>query len=137
MAGNRKMWVYAPSKLPKAAVPASVKMAMESKAKELIETILKPRHVKPPPKKPKFNYITDISTRWHSGYFYFVSTYACPGPNALSPTFETNFARMKHLGGGRFSLAFMRHTGQWVPLDTGMSVERCLASIRDDPWFVP
>jgi hypothetical protein len=44
---------------------------------------------------------------------------------------------MKHVGGGRFNLSFMRHTGQWVELFTGQTVDECLKSIQEDPWFLP
>jgi hypothetical protein len=69
--------------------------------------------------------------------FYFVSTYACPGPNALSPTFEAKFARLEHVGHGLFNLSFMRHTGKWVELFTDQTLDECLKSIQEDPWFVP
>ena len=91
-----------------------MKAEVERKAGELVETVLKPKHVRPAPKNPRFNYLIDLSTKWHGPYFYFTSTYACPGPNALSPTFEARFARLGHVGGRRFNLAFMRHTGKWV-----------------------
>ena len=81
--------------------------------------------------------IIDIGAKWYRNYFYFSSTYACPGPNALSPTFEAKFARMEHLGGGRFALYFMRHTGEWVGLYDALTVDECLEAIREDPWFVP
>ena len=35
-----------------------------SKAGDLIEGVLKPRHVKSPPEGSQFNYITDITTKW-------------------------------------------------------------------------
>jgi hypothetical protein len=132
-----KKWMYSPAKPTKSAVPAAIKAELEKKANELIEKVLKPKHIQPPPMDAQFNYITDISAKWHGSTFYFVSTYACPGPNALSPTFETKFARMEHVGGGRFNLSYMRHTGKWVELFTGQTVEECLKSIQDDPWFVP
>jgi hypothetical protein len=59
-----------------------------------------------------FNYITDIGAKWRRNYFYFFSIYACPGPNALSPAFDSMFARMEPLGYGKFALYFMRHTGE-------------------------
>jgi hypothetical protein len=132
-----KKWMYSPAKPTKAAIPAAIKAELETKAKQLIEQVLKPKHVLPPPTDAQFNYITDIATKWHGSSFFLVSTYACPGPNALSPTFESKFARMEHVGGGRFNLSFMRHTGKWVELFTGQTVDECLHSIRDDPWFVP
>ena len=51
--------------------------------------MLKPKYVLPPPVEGQFNYIIDIGAKWYRNYFYFFSTYACPGPNALSPTFES------------------------------------------------
>lgn len=132
-----KRWVYSPPKPPKVSASEAVKAEVEAKAKELIETVLKPQHVKPPPKDERFNYIIDIGGKWYRSYFYFFSTYACPGPNALSSTFESKFARLEHVGGGRFNLSFMRHTGQWVQLFTGLTLDECLKAIKDDPWFQP
>ena len=79
----------------------------------------------------------DIGAKWYRNYFYFFSTYACPGPNALSPTFESKFARMEYLGNATFALYFMRHTGEWVGLYDALSVDESLKAIREDPWFMP
>jgi hypothetical protein len=70
-------------------------------------------------------------------YFYFFATYASPGPNALSPTFESKFARMEYLGNDRFTLYFMLHTREWVGLYDALSVDECMKAIQDDAWFVP
>ena len=106
-------------------------------ARELVEKHLLPEHVHPPPKDPRWNYLTGIHTKWHRSFFYFIGVYASPGPNALSPTFESRFARLEYVGGGRFNLAYMRHTGQWWPVGAGLPLDRCLAAIRDDPTFTP
>jgi hypothetical protein len=58
-----KRWVYSPPKPPKPAVPDDIKADVEAKAKELIDTVLKPEHVKPPPKAPQWNYLTDITSK--------------------------------------------------------------------------
>jgi hypothetical protein len=131
------MWMLHPTQPDKPSVTASIKAQVEVKAKELIENALKPKHVQPPPKGQRFNYIIDIGAKWYRNSFYLVSTYACPGPNALSPTFETKFARMEYVGNDQFVLLFMRHTGQWVQLYDALSVDECLKAIRDDPWFQP
>src|SRR5829696_6047771 len=132
----RKTWVYSPAADPKAAVTDELKAEVERKANELLET-LRPKYIEPPPKKAEFNYLIGLSTKWHGRYFYFVATYACPGRNAVSPTFEVNFARLEHVGGARFTLSFLRHTGKWWPLLTAATLDECLASVRDDPWFQP
>src|SRR6266446_8296795 len=115
MAKQRKAWMISPGKSPKPSVPDLIKVELEAKANDLIEDVLKPKHVQPPPKEQRFNYIIDIRAKWFRGYFYFISTYACPGPNAHSPTFEWKNARMEYLGHGKFALYFMRYTGkEWV-----------------------
>ena len=126
-----------PRQGPKGALPGPLKAEADTKARDLIETVLKPMHVQPPPKGHLLNYVTDITTKWLGSKCYFVSVYACPGPHAISPTFEAKFARMEHLGHGRFALYFMRHTGEWVGIYDSLSADECMNAIRDGPWFVP
>ncbi len=137
MAKQRKAWVSSPASKSTSSLPGTVKDEVETKAKELIDKVLKPQHVQPPPEGSHSNYIIDISIQWLGSKCFFVSTYACPGPNAISPTFEAKFARLEHVGDARFNLSFMRHTGQWVQLYDALSVDECVKSIQDDPWFVP
>ncbi len=93
-------------RIPKAPVSASIKADLDAKAKALVG-VLKLKFVQPPPKGAQFNYIIDVWTKWLGGTLYFGATYACPGPNAISPSFESRFARMEHVGGGRFALSYM------------------------------
>ena len=90
----KRMWIYSPKKPTPPQVPHDIKAEVESKANELVETYLKPTYIKPPPKDERWNYIIDLFAKWHRSFFYFCSTYACPGPDALPPTFESRFARM-------------------------------------------
>ncbi len=137
MAKSRKAWTISPKKNLKPSVPDSIKVELEAKAADLIESVLKPKHVLPPTADQQFNYITNIGAMWYRNYFYFIATYACPGPNALSPTFESKFARMEHVGSGKFALSFMRHNDEWCGLFEGLTVDECLSAIQDDAWFVP
>jgi hypothetical protein len=41
---------------------------------------------------------------------YFCSRFCSPGPRALSPFFESKFARLQYAGNERFNLAYFRHT---------------------------
>ena len=99
MAKPREPWNIRPAK-KRNAVPASIKAEVETKARALIENVLKPKYVLPPKQGEQANYITDIKANWHRNYFYFISTYACPGPNALFPSFESKLAR----NGSAFSM---------------------------------
>jgi len=135
MARRRGQWVYRPG--PASRVPDSVKNEITAKADEIVQTVFKPRYVKPPPKKPRFNYIVDIYTKWHKNCLYFRAKFACPGPNALSPFFEDSFTRLAYVANGRFNLAYMRHTGKWCEVFTDLSMEEAFAAIRDEPFFHP
>lgn len=136
MSTPREAWNIRPAK-KRVSVTASIKAEVETKAKALIETVLKAKHVLPPRADQQCNYITDIGAKWYRNYFYFFSTYTCPGPNAMSPTFESKFARMEYVGDGLFALGFKRHTGEWVGLFDAISVDQCMKAIQDDPWFLP
>jgi hypothetical protein len=126
-----------PLKKPKTPLPDSLKEEVEAKAADLIENVLKPKHLLPPPKDGQSNHIIDIGAKWYRKSFYFYSTYQCPGPNALLPSFEEKFAKMEYVGFARFALYFMRYTGEWVGLYDALSVDESLKAIQDDPWFVP
>ena len=137
MAKSRKMWIFSPPKQAKPKLPNAVKVNVTAKANDLIDTVLKPKHVKPPSGNERFNYIVNIYSKWYHNYFYFCSKYACPGPHAISPYFEANFARLEYVGNGCFNLSYMRHTGKWLAIYTELSLDECLAAIRDEPHFLP
>jgi hypothetical protein len=121
----------------KASIPESLKAQVNAKATDLVETVLKPKFIQSPPKKPRFNYIIDVAAKWHGSSFFIVFAYACPGPSAISPTFEAKFARMEFVGNAKFSLSFMRHTGKWAVLYERISLNECLDAIQKDYWFQP
>ena len=119
----------------KAPLSASTKTDVDAKAVKLVETVLKPKYVQPPPREPRFNYIIDVWTKWIGGTLFFGTTYACPGPNAISPSFDVKFARMEHLGGGRFALSYMRHTEKWFKLFPSLTADECLDAVENDWHF--
>ena len=137
MAKVRKMWVLSPTKQATSQVPDAVKADVTVKASNLVDTVLKPAHIKPPAGDERFNYIVDLYSRWYRNYFYFCSSYACLDPNAISPYFEVKFARLEYAGNDRFNLAYMRHTGKWCEIYINLSLDECLAAIRDEPHFLP
>lgn len=137
MAKRKYSWVRVVPKDPKPTVPDTIKADVMARAGELIDTVLKPKYVEPPPKKPTSNYVTDIGGKWHGRFFYLYATYACPFPDAIAPFFESKFARFEYLGNGKFSVAFMRHTEEWFTIFTELTIDKCLEAVRDDPWFNP
>lgn len=130
-------WAYSGRGKPSAKLPEGLKAELERKANQIVETVLKPKYVVPPPEDARWNYIADIYTRWHGSYFYFCARYNRPDPNAPEPHFESRFARMEYVGQNQFNLSFMRYTGQWVEIYQSLSVDECLESIQNDPFFQP
>jgi hypothetical protein len=119
-----------PAKRSTSSVPRDLKAEVEAKASNLIANVLKPEYVQEPPEGRRSNYIIDIGTKWHREHFYFVSTYACPWPQALSPTFKSKFARMEYVGNERFALDFPRQADKWVRIYDSLTVPQCLKAIR-------
>ena len=134
---RRKTWQLSKPKQKKPQVPESIKIDVQEKADEIIEQVIKPEHIKPPPTDHDFNYLVDIYSKWYRNYFYFCSKYNSPSPNAISPSFETKFARMEYVGNKKFNLSYMRHTGQWLELDTELSISESLELIADGGHFFP
>ncbi len=133
----QRRWVYSPRKTTTPPVPEALKAEVQAKSDELIEAQLKPKFIVPPPQDERWSYLTGITPKWHRSFFHFGSTYASPGPNALSPTFKSPFARMEHVGDGKFNLAYMRHTGKWWEVYRGLTADECLETIRDEGLFRP
>ena len=98
-------WAMYPRKTSTSPLPDALKREVTTKANELIETVLKPRYIQPPPENPQFNYIVDVYGRWYHKAFYFCAKYCVPGPNAIVPDFEAKFARMQYAGSQRFHLS--------------------------------
>lgn len=133
-------WVYDPARAfrrSKALVPADIKLEVQRRARDLINSTLKPRDIQPPPKKAQFNYLVDIHSKWRGPFFYFCSKYCSPGPNALSRSFEASFARLQYAGSRRFNLAYFRHTGEWHEVAQLLSLEKCLSWIKNGGIFSP
>ena len=131
-----RQWVYVSPKPPKPQVPDDLKAEVTAQANGLLAE-LNPLYIKPPPPDSQWNYVVDLSVKWVRSSCYFCAKYACPGPHALSPFFETRFARMEYVGQHRFNLAFMRYTGQWIELEQGLTLNACLEAIKGGGFYQP
>ena len=132
----KQTWVFNPKK-KSPVVPERIQSDTTRLVERLVQNVLKPTYVKPRPKDERFNYLIDISTKWHRHFFYVVGKYYCPGPNRLSPTFETGFVRLEYVSDGRFNVAYMRHTGKWWQIFSGLTLKKCLQIIEVNPIFFP
>lgn len=134
---NKRSWSATPAKKVNPTVSDLLKSTVKEKADKLIDAVIKPRHIKPVPTTNDYNYIADINSKWYRNYFYFCATYNCPGPNAISPSFEIKFARMEYVAENQFNLAYMRHTEQWHEVFQNLSLDECLKLIEEDSLFSP
>jgi hypothetical protein len=135
--GAQRGWVYSPKEAARPKVPERLKVEVQSRAQTLIDEVLKPMHIKPPGKDEQWNYLVDIFCKWRGSFFYFCSTYHCPGPNAITPSFESRFARLEYIGNNTFALAYMRYTGQWWEVFPELTLEQALETIGRGEIFSP
>ena len=133
MAKQRKVWMSGTATKSQSSLPGTLKDEVDTKARELIEAVLKPKHIQPPSQDERFNSIVEITIKWVGSKCYFISIYRTPRQD----TFETKSARMEYVGNAKFDLSFMRRTGKWVELYVSLSLDDCLKAIQDDPWFLP
>ena len=137
MTRNQKTWTRSTKKPVKMSVPDRIMEQVSRAGQLLISDELRAKYVKPIPENSHFNYIVDLFTKWYRTYFYFGARYACPGPNAIKPFFNVNFARMEYVGASRFHLSYKRHTGQWFELYQNLTLDQCIQYIRQEPNLQP
>lgn len=134
---KHKVWRFTPHKAHKDKVTENVKAEVEMKARELVDSFLKPKYIKTVPTQGCSIYRVDIYTKWYRNYFYFCSK-DCYRLEDNKPAFlETKFARLEYAGDGHFNLSYMRHTGKWLEIYTDISLGECLAAVKDEPHFLP
>ena len=108
---------------------------MKAVADKFVGEYYRPTFLKAPPEKTSFNYVVDFSTKWHGAYLQFIAKYACPGPNAISPFFETAFARLGYFRRDAYSLWARRHNDQWIVMGHQLTMAECFHEMRKNPWF--
>jgi hypothetical protein len=130
------MWVYDPKSKPGTKPPDELKQEVSKKAEAILDE-WRQLYIKPVPKNYKWNYLIQLHGRWRGNYFTFGGTYACPHPDAISPTFDTGFARLEYLGQSKFNLAYFRHTGKWWQTEQAISLASALKMIREVGIYHP
>jgi len=85
----------------------------------------------------RFNYIVDLYNLWYRNFFYFCAKYRCPAPNCMSEFFEVRYTRLEYTAKDTYTMAYMRHTGKWQVVFTGLSLDECLSTIKTEEIFWP
>ena len=129
-------WIWVRSTIPpKCKLAPWEKQALAAKAEKLLRTFYRPQFVQPPRKNQRTNHVVDFSVRWHGAYLLFTAKYACPGPHALAPFFEHNFARVGWFRPERCNLWARRHNDRWIVIADDLTLEACFEEMRTNPWF--
>jgi len=140
MSKSKRVWsISSKDRKRSIVIPEEVKDELNQKASQIIEDKFKPYRLELDKgmKEKGFNYVVDIYTKWWRNYFYFCCKYHCPSPRAISEYFDDPFTRMEYVGDGRFNLSYMRHTGQWWQVYTGLTIKEALKTIKEEIIFWP
>jgi hypothetical protein len=111
-------YIWAPSEIPpKCKLQRLEKEQCVAEAEKFIAEFYRHKFIKPAPKNYQFNHIVDFRADSSGSYLRFYAKYACPGPRALSPSFEHAFARLGCFGRDRWNLWARRHNDQWICIE--------------------
>ena len=133
---SKRVWMITerPVRKPKPELSDHEKQDLLARADKFVAEFYAPR-ISPPKPHEKNNYVTHLTTRWRTPYLSFIKHFNCPGRNAISPTFERPLARLGYLGEDNWSLWFQRHSGKWIEVGTGLTLDCSFDVMKKDPWF--
>ncbi len=116
-------------------LPNHEKTSIERQCQPLIEK-LKLQYIQENPDR-KYSFLVDIYTKWYRDYVYFCGKYKSESPNRIADEFEEKFVRLKIINKNKFDISYMRHTGKWVPIVSGLTLSECLEMIENIPTLHP
>jgi hypothetical protein len=95
-----------------------------------IDKVLKPRFLPEIRPNDRFNYPIDIRGDWRAGRYRFMQRYRVGGGPNDGQEFDAPFARLDRLGKDRFAIYWMRHTGEWMPFEAGVTLAEAFELIE-------
>ncbi|MFY8001858.1 MAG: hypothetical protein ACOVSW_24910 [Candidatus Kapaibacteriota bacterium] len=135
MAKAKKMWVFAPQKASPAQLSDQEKRAIEDIGEKIVQQWTK----KLPPNRenPNFGWVTGYSTKWYRHFFYIMQEMQYPANKGfIKENASHNHARIEYVGGGRYAVAYFRHTGQWHTLVDDLSLDTLEKFIATHDMFI-
>jgi hypothetical protein len=132
---RKKMWMFSSTGKSKAKPSGLNKRAKEGRCQPLIESF-KQLYLKEKPDK-KYNYLTDIYTKWRGNYLYFCERYKSEQAGKIKQEFEENFVRLEYLDSDSFNLSYFSYTGKWFQVASNLTLNDCLEIIGTNPNFHP
>ncbi len=133
---RRKQWIGTLRAERPAAVDDLEKQAIIAACETFIRDVLKPRFL-PEIKPTKWNYVIDIHGAWAAGRYRFMQRYRSGMAHNRGEEFDAPFARIDRMGRDRFHIYWMRHTGKWWRLYTGVTLAEALRIFETDGVLHP
>ncbi|MBY5353537.1 hypothetical protein HFO94_08275 [Rhizobium leguminosarum] len=134
MAGKRQ-WIRTRSEKP-APADNLEKQAIIAACEAFIRAVLKPRFL-PEIRPTEWNYVVDIRGSWTGNRYRFMQRYRSGFENNRGEEFDAPFARIDRMGPDRFDIYWMRHTGKWWRLHSGVTLAEALRILETDGVLHP
>ena len=131
-----RVWTRSSRNARPAAVGDDEKRAIVAACETFIREILKPRFL-PEIRPTEWNYVVDILGSWAGGRYRFIQRYRSGMEHNRGDEFDAPFARLDRIGRDRFDVYWMRHTGTWWRLHSGVSLGEALKILETDPILHP
>lgn len=112
------------------------KQAIVAACEAFIDNFLKPRFL-PQIRPTEWNYVIDIHGAWAAGRYRFMQRYRSGMEHNRGEEFDAPFARIDRMGPDRFDIYWMRHTGKWWRLHTGVTLAESLQILETDGVLHP
>jgi hypothetical protein len=112
------------------------KQAIVAACEAFIRDVLKPRFL-PGVRPTEWNYVVDIRGAWAAGRYRFMQRYRSGMEQNRGEEFDAPFARIDRIGRDCFDIYWMRHTGKWWNLYTGVSLAEALHILETDGVLFP
>lgn len=131
---RRKIWALVP---PRRKKPSDAeKLEIIGACETFITTVLKPRFLKEIT-PTEWNYKIGIHGAWRAGRYRFMQRYRSGFEHNRGEEFDAPFARLDYMGLDNFDIYWMRHTGTWWRLYTGVTLAKALHILETDGVLHP
>lgn len=133
---RKNQWIrISPSEKPASADDLE-KQAIIAACEAFIRDILKPRFL-PEIQPTEWNYVVDIKGSWAGNRYRFMQRYRSGMEHNRGEEFDASFARIDRTGRDRFDIYWMRHTGKWWRLHSGVTLAEALRILETDGVLHP
>lgn len=136
MTARVRQWVRT-TRAPRPALPSEAeRQSIVAACEAFIHDVLKPRFL-PEVRPTEWNYVVDIRGAWSAGRYRFIQRYRSGMEHNPGEEFDAPFARINLTGKDRFDIYWMRHTGKWWRLYTGVTLAEALKLLETDEILHP